>query len=114
MMPEHFNSPRFKDSKQFPRIAWKGKIDNLSAIDFTKNGKYEAIVSGEITIKGVTKPLTGNANIEVDKGKVTVTTKLVVKDISSYGIGKPSGSKKNNVADDIDASYNAVYEAGEQ
>ncbi|HEX9509485.1 MAG TPA: YceI family protein [Puia sp.] len=114
LMQEHFNSPRFMDSKQFPRIAWKGKIDNLSAIDFTKNGKYEAIVSGEITIKGVTKPLTGNANIEVDKGKVTVTTKLVVKDISSYGIGKPSGSKKNNVADDIEVSYNAVYEAGEQ
>lgn len=114
LMQEHFNSPHFMDSRQFPRITWKGKINNLSAIDLTKNGKYEAAVTGEITIKGTTKPATENASIEVNNGKITVTAKLIVKDISSYGIGKPKGSKKDNVADDIEVAYNAVYEAGQQ
>lgn len=113
LMQEHFNSPHFMDSRQFPRILWKGKISNLAAIDFTKNGHYEADVSGEITIKGTTRPATEKASVAVNNGKVTVTTKLLVKDIGSYGIGKPKGSKKDNVADDIEVAYTAVYEAGQ-
>lgn len=114
MMQEHFNQPNFMDSKQFPKLSLKGKITNLSAIDLSKNGKYEATVTGDLTIKGVTKPVTEKATIEVDNGKVTVTSKFVVKDISSYGVGKPMGKKKNNLADDIEVTYTAAYDKGDE
>ncbi len=114
LMQEHFNSSNFLDSKQFPRIALKGKITNLPAIDFTKNGKYEATITGDLTIKGTTKPITEKALIEVNNGGVTVNSKFIVKDIGSYGVGKPKGSKKNNVADDIEVTYTAMYEKGDQ
>jgi polyisoprenoid-binding protein YceI len=114
LMQEHFNQPNFMDSKQFPKISLKGKISNLSAVDLSKNGKYEATIAGDLTIKGVSKPVTEKATIEVNNGKVSVTCKFVVKDISSYGVGKPMGKKKNNVADDIEVTYIASYETGNE
>lgn len=114
LMQEHFNSGMFMDSKQFPRITLKGKITNLSTINFTKNGKYEATITGDLTIKGVTKPVTEKATVEVNNGKVTVNSKFIVKEIGSYGVGKPKGKKKNNVADDIEVTYVAAFEKGDE
>lgn len=110
LMQEHFNSPHFMDSKQFPRITWKGKINNPAAINFQKDGKYQVNLSGEITIKGITRPLDAPATVEVKQGKVSVHTRFVVHDIGAFGIGKPKGSKKNNVADDIEVGYQADYQ----
>lgn len=102
------------NSKKYSRILLKGKITNLPALNFSKDGKYEAQVTGDLTIKGVTKPVSEKATIEVNDGKLTVTAKIIVKDIGSYGVGKPSGKKKNNVADDIVVNYKAVYEKGDE
>ena len=114
LMQEHFNQPNFMDSKQFPKISLKGKISNLSAINLSKDGIYEADVTGDLTIKGVTKPVSERAHITVKDGKVAVHCKFVVKDIGSYGVGKPMGKKKNNVADDIEVTYTASYEKGDE
>jgi polyisoprenoid-binding protein YceI len=114
LMQEHFNNANFMDSKQYPRMTLKGKITNVSAIDFSKNGKYEATVAGDLTIRGTTKPVTEAATIEVNNEKVTVSSKFIVKEIGSYGVGKPMGKKKNNVADDIQVTYTAVYEKGDE
>lgn len=109
LMQEHFNNSNFMDSKQFPRITFKGKITG-NEINFSKDGKYEVEVAGDITIKGVTKPITEKATIEIINGKISVKSNFIVKDIGSFGVGKPKGSKKNNVADDITVTYNATYE----
>ena len=65
-------------------------------------------------IRGTTKPVTEKANIEINNGKITVTSKFIVKEIGSYGVGKPKGSKKNNVADDIQVTYVGGYEKGDE
>lgn len=114
LMQEHFNQPNFMDSKQYPKISLKGKITNLQALDFSKNGKHEATVIGDLNIKGVTKPITETATVEVNNGKLIVTCKFIVKDIGSYGVGKPMGKKKNNLADDIEVTYTAAYEIGDE
>lgn len=113
LMQEHFNNGNFMDSKQFPRLTLKGKIANPEKFDISKDGKYDVTVVGDLTIKGVTKPVTEKATVQVNNGKVTVTCNFVVKEIGSYGVGKPMGKKKNNVADDIAVKYVAVYEKGE-
>jgi polyisoprenoid-binding protein YceI len=110
LMQEHFNQPTFMDSKQFPKILLKGKISNLSAINFTKDGTYDAEVTGELTIRGVTKPVTEKAHVTIKNGEVSVHCKFIVKDIGSYGVGKPTGKKKDNVANDIEVNYTAKYE----
>lgn len=110
LMQEHFNSGNFMDSKQYPRITLKGKISNISGIDLSRNGKYEAAVAGDLTIRGTTKPINEKATIEVVNGKVSVACKFVVKEIGSYGVGKPKGKMKNNVSDDIEVNYTGNYE----
>lgn len=110
LMQEHFNNANFMDSKQFPRIILKGKISDLASVDFAKNGKYEVSVNGDLTIKGISKPVSERAVVEVNNDKVTVTSKFIVKEIGAYGVGKPKGKMKNNVADDISVNYTAIYE----
>lgn len=114
LMQEHFNSSQFMNSKQYPVIILKGVIDNFSNTSLSKNGKYEVTVTGNLTIKGTTKPISEKAIIEVNNGKAIVSTNFMVKDIGSYGVGKPKGSKKNNVADDIQITYKATYETGNE
>jgi polyisoprenoid-binding protein YceI len=114
LMQEHFNQPNFMDSKQYPKISFKGKITDLSAVNFGKDGSYHVVVSGDLSIKGMTKPITEKATIEITGGKIMVASKFVVKDISSYGVGKPMGSKKKNVADDIEVSFNGQYDASNE
>ncbi|HVM88818.1 MAG TPA: YceI family protein [Puia sp.] len=110
LMQEHFNSEHFMNSKDFPRITLKGKITNLSSVDFNKNGEYPVEVTGDLTIRNTTKPVSEKATVVVENGKVTVNSKFTVKDIGSYGVGKPKGGKKNNVADDIEVTYKGIYE----
>lgn len=114
LMQEHFNNSNFMDSKSFPKINFKGKIANLASINFTKDGGYDAEISGDLTIKGTTKPINEKAHITIKDGKISVHSKFVVKDIGSYGVGKPKGSKKNNVADNIEIVYSAIYEKAEE
>lgn len=112
LMQEHFNNSNFMDSKQFPKISLKGKIASLSSVNFSKDGTYDVTVTGELTIKGITKPVTEKAQIIVSNGNVSVQCKFTVKEISSYGVGKPMGKKKNNVAEDIEVNYKATYDKG--
>ncbi len=111
LMKKHFNNKNFMRSKKYPKITFKGKITNLSAVNFAKDGTYKANVSGDLTIRAVTKKITEKATVTVKGGKVSVDMKFTVKNISSYGVGKPSGKKKNNVAEDIEVTYKASYDA---
>ena len=85
MMQEHFNSEKWLNSTKFPLMTFTGKITDLSKVNFTKNGTYNVAVSGDLTIKDITKPLTTTAKIVVDGASVTATTSFTVK-LSDYNI----------------------------
>jgi polyisoprenoid-binding protein YceI len=110
LMQKHFNQPNFMDSKTYPRIKFVGKIQNLSEINFKKDGVYSVIVTGDLTIRDVTKSISEKGTIEVKEGKIHANSKFIVKGISDYKVGKPKGGKKNNVAEDIEVTYHGVYE----
>jgi polyisoprenoid-binding protein YceI len=54
-LEEHLKSPDFLDSARFPSIVFKGK-------SFAFDGENVKSVAGELTIRGVTKPVTLTAN----------------------------------------------------
>ena len=56
----------------------KGKITNMDKIIFTKDGSYQAEVSGDITIHGVTKNITTTGTIIVSRGKIIATSKFIL------------------------------------
>jgi len=72
LMEEHFNE-NYMESDKFPKSSFKGKITNLSSVDFSKNGTYSVIVEGDLTIHNVTNKISTKGTIEVITGGITQT-----------------------------------------
>lgn len=108
LMQKHFNLPKFLDTKQFPKAKFKGKINDLSEVDFSKDGNYEVEVSGDLTIHGVTKAITEKGNIKIKNGKINVTStfKIVLAD---YNIAFEKGKPSTNIAREIEVSVELNY-----
>lgn len=85
MMQEHFNGDKWMNSAKFGTFTFVGKITNLGDVKFDKNGTYTATVSGEITVKDVTKPLTTTVTFVVNGGTVKATSSFSIK-LADFGI----------------------------
>lgn len=88
LMQEHFNE-NYMESSKFPKATFKGKIEDPGKVDFKQDGTYTPMLSGDLTIHGVTKPVKVPATITVKGGKVTATTTFKVA-LADYGIDIPS------------------------
>ena len=108
-MQQHYNSEKFLDTKTYPKAKFKGNITNLSDIDFSKNGTYDADVSGELTIHGVTKPVTEKGTITVNGDKVLVDTKMQIT-LADYEIAFEKGKPSTNIAKTIDVTVKSEFE----
>ncbi len=88
LMQEHFNE-NYMESTKFPNSTFKGKVINLKDINFSKNGKYTAVIEGDLNIHGTTKKVKQSGTLEVKDGKIIAYSKfnLTIKD---YNISIPS------------------------
>ena len=84
-MQEHFNGDKWMDSDKFPTATFTGKITNLSAVNFKKDGTYTANVSGNLSMHGITKPVTTIASVVVSGKKLNTTTDFSVK-LADFGV----------------------------
>jgi len=84
-MQEHFNNKTWMDSDQFPTATFNGKITNLSAVNFSKDGTYNAKVEGDLTLHGVTKKIAAAATIVVASGKIDAKTDFSIN-LDDYNI----------------------------
>jgi len=82
---EHFNAANWMNSASFPKFTFSGKIDKLSKVKFAKDGVYKVTVSGNLTVKGVSKPVSTPATITVAGGKVSAATAFSIV-LADYGI----------------------------
>lgn len=98
LMQEHFNE-NYMESEKFPAAIFKGSFASAEAIDINEDGKYTLEVSGELTIHGVTKPLSTAATIEVAGDKLTARTEFIAKP-ADYDIKIPS-VVVSNIAEEI-------------
>ncbi|CAN5181015.1 hypothetical protein BH09BAC5_BH09BAC5_03160 [soil metagenome] len=108
LMQKHFNSDKFLDTKVFPKAKFKGKITNLKDINFSKDGVYNATVTGDMTIKEITNPVNEKGTVTVKNGIVTVDTKLVIV-LADYKIAFEKGKPSTNVAKSIDVTFKIEY-----
>lgn len=107
-MQQHFNSGKFLDTKKFPKAKLKATITNLSDIDFTKDGSYSANVEGDLTIKGVTKPIKEVGTVTVKGGAVSVDAKFNIV-LADYGITFTKGKPSSNIAKEVAVTVKAEY-----
>lgn len=108
LMQKHFNSPKFLDTKAFPKAKFKGTITNLDQIKFNADGTYEAVLSGTMTIKGVTNPVNEKGSITVKNGKVSIDAKTKIA-LADYKIAFEKGKPSTNIAKEIDVTLKAEY-----
>lgn len=108
LMQKHFNSNKFLDTKKFPKAKFTGKISNLESVNFSKDGSYEAIISGELEIKGEINPITEKASIMVQGDQVTLDSKMSIV-LSDYGITFSGGKPATNIAKAVEVTVKAIY-----
>jgi hypothetical protein len=77
LMEEHFNE-NYMESDKIPKSVFKGKITNLSDVDFSKPGTYNVTVEGDLTIHDVTNKISTKGTIEVVNGGINANSKFSV------------------------------------
>jgi hypothetical protein len=75
LMEEHFNE-NYMESEKFPKSSFKGKITNLSSVNFSKNGTYDVTVEGDLNIHDVTNKISTKGTIEVVTGGINASSKF--------------------------------------
>ncbi|MEN9348502.1 MAG: YceI family protein [Flavobacteriales bacterium] len=107
LLEEHFNE-NYMESTKFPKANFKGKIENISAINFKKDGTYTAQITGDLTMHGVTKKITTTGTITVAGGKITADCKFIVNP-KDYNIAIPDVVKKQ-ISEKIEVTVKAKLE----
>jgi len=107
LMQEHFNE-NYMESTEFPKAKFKGKIDNLSAVNFKKDGDYNVTVTGQMEIHGVIKPVTAPGVISVKGGNISAKSKFTIA-VADYGIEIPKVVAEN-IAKNVDVNVQADYQ----
>lgn len=77
----HLKSGDFFEVEKFPTASYE--ITKVS--ENTTGGDYNTVLDGNLTIKGITKPVQFNANVSVKEGEVSIATEP--KDINREDFG---------------------------
>jgi len=109
LMQKHFNSDNFLNTQTYPKAKFKGRITNLNAINFTKDGVYPTEVEGELTIKEVTKPIKEKGTITVKGNTIEVQSKFNIT-LADYGIAFVEGKPSTNIAKTLEVAVHAEYQ----
>jgi polyisoprenoid-binding protein YceI len=108
LMQKHFNQKNFLDTKSYPEGRLVARITNLDNIDFGSDGSYPALVEGELTIRGVTNPISENGMVIVKDGVVHAESTFDVT-LADYGIEFMRGKPASNIAKTIEVTVKAEY-----
>lgn len=108
LMQKHFNNDKFLDTKQFPKAKLVGKITNLSAIHFDKDGTYTAQITGELTFKDKTNTINEKGSINIKGKNIFVDSKFSVV-LAEYGIAFNNGKPSTNISKSIDINVHAEF-----
>jgi hypothetical protein len=111
LMEEHFNE-NYLESNKYPKATFKGTITNMSEISFTVPGSYDAKVQGDLTIHGVTKPLTVIGMIKVSPGEIFAKSTFEIT-VADYDIEIPK-LVRDNIAKIVQIHAEMNYKPLEQ
>lgn len=91
LMQEHFRE-NYVESVKYPKSTFKGKVENMSAINLKKDGVYNATIVGDLTLHGVTKQVKTTGTFTVKNGKVSANSVFTIL-LADYKIEIPAAVK---------------------
>lgn len=106
LMQEHFNE-NYMESDKFPKASFKGMISDISSVSFSKDGKYNVDVAGDLTIHGITKPVSTKGTVTIKGGAVVAESKFMVQP-SDYNIQIPK-LVEGKIAKQIEVRVDLTY-----
>ena len=106
LMQEHFNE-NYMESNTYPKSTFKGKVADISKVNFDKNGTYKVNVSGDLTMHGVTNKVSANGTITVKGDSVYAKSNFPVK-LKDYKIEIPS-VVKDKIAETLEIHVDVAY-----
>lgn len=107
LMEEHFNE-NYLESGKIPKSTFKGKITDLSVVNFAKDGTYKVNVAGELNLHGVSQNVTMPATVTIAGGKIRGQGNFKIKP-EDYKIVIPS-LVQDKVAKVVDVIVDCLYE----
>jgi len=107
-MEDHFNDDDYMASAKFPKAGFKGKISNISAVNFSKDGVYNVTVTGDLTIRDVTKPVSTQGTVTVKGSNIIIASTFNIKRRDYNVIGEAFVQKK--ISEDIQVNVNCQYD----
>ena len=107
LMQEHFNE-NYMESNTFPKATFKGKVSGLTAEQAKTPGTYAVEVTGDLTIHGVSKPVTTKGSMTVEAGGVIKAKSEFNVKPEDHGIEIP-GVVRKNIAETIKVSVDLSY-----
>lgn len=106
LMQEHFNE-NYMESNTYPKATFKGKVADPSALKLDQDGTYQAQVTGDLTIHGVTKAVSSPATFTVKNGQIVGVASFTIQ-VEDYGIKIPAIVKEKiakEVKIDVESQY---------
>lgn len=107
LMQEHFNE-NYMESHKFPNASFRGKVTNLSDVDFTKDGEYEVVIEGKLIIRGETNDISELGTFTVKEGAITGFSQFNVQ-LADYDVKIPR-AVVNNIAETVEVTVNVNLE----
>lgn len=107
LMQEHFNE-KYVQSDKFPNSTFKGKVTNIKEVNLKKDGEYKVKIKGDLTIKGITKPVETDGTITVNGNKVSGYAKFPVT-VADYEIEIPA-IVRDHIAKVVDVKVEIDWE----
>lgn len=107
LMMEHFNE-NYVESSKYPKAVFKGVIENVSAIDWKKDGTYPVKVTGKMTLHGETKDHAAEGKIIIKNGEISAQSEFGIK-LADYKIEIPN-LVKDKIAEVVQVTVDLSYE----
>ena len=108
LMQEHFNE-NYVESDKFPKAVFKGAISNIGSVNFAASGKYPVTVSGQLTIHGITKPVSTMGTLVLQNNEVSANAEFNIL-LDDYKISIP-GLMKDKISKTVKISAALKYQA---
>lgn len=93
LMQDHFNE-NYMESHKFPKGVFKGTITNMQDIHLKKDGTYTAVIKGDLTLHGITKPFSPTGKVVVKGGKITASSTFEIL-VADFNIEIPKVVREN-------------------
>ena len=97
LMQEHFNE-NYVESDKYPKATFSGACSG--DMDLSKEGTYQVVIKGELSLHGITKPIETTAQLDVKKDHIKGSSVFKIKP-EDYNISIPS-IVRDKIANEID------------